>query len=932
MQKNHCFRGSLIVLVMMFFMSANAQTTAFTYQGNLRDGGGLANGTYDFRFRIYDALAGGTQQGGTLTRAGTQVANGLFTVQLDFGVAPFLGGRRWMEILVKKPADVNYTTLIPRVELTSSPYALFAHTANAIALQGRNLSANAPALGEVLKWNGNVWLPMPDIDTDTQYAAGAGLQLAGNAFSIPNQAITRLMIRWGNIEPDHINPQGAADGQTLIWDANLNQVVWGDPGGFKLPYDKTKNDAATLFSLTNNGTGGAGAFRIRNANSSSVALIGDTNGGGGGIPSVGMRAVHRGVLGSAAEVRILNAGSPSDSLLVSTIGTGSAIFAAADVGSAVLAANQGANPTVSAFNFGAGHALLAVASGGGSAGEFISLAPGMPTVKASNNVGTDVIVASSRGAGGAAGYFEVDDPNGLNATSALYAIHTARGDALTAIQRGPGAPASGRAGLFTIDNVANNHDSLEARTIGTGRAGMFRITNINNSVAGIEVRTNGLGQSGLFVITNPNNAQAAAFAITNGQGPAVYGLNTGAAGQGGYFDLQNPNNNASALYARTLGLGNAGFFELQNAGSNRNAIFATSNSSGASLFAVSTGIGRASEFLVTNPGNANGALVATTNGLGRAGEFQVNNANNQTTALFAWNNGVDGLLGFARAGDFVAANANNQSPALTAFHQGLGRAANSEPALFVETIGTGRAGNFQIMNAGSGQPALFTFTNGLGNAAVVSVNNAGSGANALQVFTNGPGDALYSQAGTGRAGFFFGNVHVQGQLSANVKLFTIDHPLDPQNKYLNHACVESAEMMNIYSGNVVLDAKGEGWVQVPDWFNAVNTDLRYQLTCIGGHAPVYIAEELSNGRFKVAGGRAGLKVSWQITATRNDPYARNHPLQVEQMKPAGERGRYLNPELYGQDRTSGIGYREPVGPAMPAQPATPGRTSNTTPQ
>lgn len=929
----------LTVLVLaMHFLNAHGQTTAFTYQGNLRDGGNPANGVYDFRFLVYDALTGGTQQGSTLTRAGTQVANGLFTVNLDFGVAPFLGGRRWLEIRVKKPADATYTTLTPRVELTSSPYALFAHTANAIALQGRNLSAAAPLAGQVLKWDAvnNVWTPT--LDDDTKYFAGVGLQLAGTTFSIPDQAITRLMIKWGNIEPDHINPQGAQDGQTLVWDAALNQVKWGDPGGIKLPYEATRNHANTLFTLTNNGAGGSGAFRIRNANSSSVALIGDTNGGGSGVPSVGVRAVHRGVLGSAAEVRILNLANLSDALNVSTVGPGAAISAIADTGNALFAGNAGANPAVAAVNLGAGQSLLAISGGGGSAGEFVSLAPGMPTLRASNAVGMDVIVASSQGAGGAAGYFEVNDPNGANAASALWATHNARGDVLTAVQTGTGAPGSGRAGLFSIDNVNNAQPSLEARSVGTGRAALFRLTNPTNSSPALGSQTNGLGQAGLFVINNATNAQAAVFGLTNGQGPAVYGLSNGT-GQGGYFDIQNVNNQASALYARTLGLGVAGFFELNNAASTRNAIFATSNSTGSSLFAISTGLGRTAEFLSQNPANNANTLIAVNHGLGRAGEFQITNPNSTETTVLGWNNGADGSNGFARAGDFVANNPNNQSPALTSFHLGLGRAAsfqimngnNAAEALFVETDGFGRGANVQIMNAGNASPALFSYTNGVGPAAVVRVDNAGSFSNALQVFTNGNGDALFAQAGTGRAGFFFGNVHVQGQLTATVKLFTIDHPLDPQNKYLNHACVESAEMMNIYSGNVVLDAKGEGWVHVPDWFSAVNTDLRYQLTCIGGYAQVYIAEELQNGRFKIGGGRPGLKVSWQITATRNDPYARQNPLQVEQLKPERERGSYLNPELHGQDRSLGIGYREPAGPKTPAQPASPGRVSNTAP-
>ena len=65
--------------------TALAQGTAFTYQGRLFDGANPANGNYDLRFGLYDALTAGTQQGSLLTNATTTVSNGLFTITLDFG-------------------------------------------------------------------------------------------------------------------------------------------------------------------------------------------------------------------------------------------------------------------------------------------------------------------------------------------------------------------------------------------------------------------------------------------------------------------------------------------------------------------------------------------------------------------------------------------------------------------------------------------------------------------------------------------------------------------------------------------------------------------------------------------------------------------------------------------------------------------------------
>jgi hypothetical protein len=123
-------------------------------------------------------------------------------------------------------------------------------------------------------------------------------------------------------------------------------------------------------------------------------------------------------------------------------------------------------------------------------------------------------------------------------------------------------------------------------------------------------------------------------------------------------------------------------------------------------------------------------------------------------------------------------------------------------------------------------------------------------------------------------------------------------------------------MKNVYDGIVVLDEKGEAEIELPDWFSALNKDFRYQLTAIGAPGPnLYIAEEISDGvttnyrnsssnnknnnsHFKVAGGTSGMKVSWQVTGIRKDPYAKAHPIQVQEDKPDKERGYYLYPDLY----------------------------------
>ncbi len=163
---------------------------------------------------------------------------------------------------------------------------------------------------------------------------------------------------------------------------------------------------------------------------------------------------------------------------------------------------------------------------------------------------------------------------------------------------------------------------------------------------------------------------------------------------------------------------------------------------------------------------------------------------------------------------------------------------------------------------------------------------------------------------TNYAGYFSGNVHVTGTLSKAAGSFTIDHPLDPANKTLSHSFVESPDMMNVYNGNIVLGADGSSWVEMPAWFEALNRDFRYQLTCIGGFAPVYVAREMDGNRFQIAGGQAGMKVSWMVTGIRQDAYANANRIPVEEIKDSKNQGRYLSPEAFGMPESMGVGYEE----------------------
>jgi hypothetical protein len=162
------------------------------------------------------------------------------------------------------------------------------------------------------------------------------------------------------------------------------------------------------------------------------------------------------------------------------------------------------------------------------------------------------------------------------------------------------------------------------------------------------------------------------------------------------------------------------------------------------------------------------------------------------------------------------------------------------------------------------------------------------------------GTGVYGESVTGLAGYFLGDVQVIGNLAKGGGSFKIDHPLDPANKYLYHSFVESPDMMNVYNGNVTTDDKGEATVQLPDYFEALNRDFRYQLTTIGQHADAWVAAKISDNRFTIATDKPHVEVSWQVTGIRHDPYANANRIPVEQDKPVYDQGKYLHPTEWGQ--------------------------------
>jgi hypothetical protein len=217
------------------------------------------------------------------------------------------------------------------------------------------------------------------------------------------------------------------------------------------------------------------------------------------------------------------------------------------------------------------------------------------------------------------------------------------------------------------------------------------------------------------------------------------------------------------------------------------------------------------------------------------------------------------------------------------------------------TIG-GHGVHGENTNAGHG---VYGTSNGFAGVYGISMPNGGYG-------VMGVGN-IGVYATTGGSGGIYGlyvsqgEAYVSGYLTKAGGGYRIDHPADPDNKFLNHCFVESPEMLNLYRGRATFDAKGEAIVSLPSYFDVANESPEYILTPLGASMPgMFIAQEIVNGLFKVSGGIAGKSFSWQVSAARADKWAKaNHP-GVEIEKKLEDKGLFMHPELHGHSDSKSI--------------------------
>jgi hypothetical protein len=191
MKVNFCAVAAFLFLV----FSARAQTTAFTYQGQLISSNAPATGSYDFWFKIYNA--NNSVVAGPLTNAPVGVTNGLFTVTLNFGASVFDGSTRWLEIGVRSfnaSTNVNtnaYAVLSPRQPLTSVPYAIQSLNASSAAV----LTGPLPATSITGTIPNSLLSPNVAVLTNNVIFSGSvtATNFIGNGFGLSNVPGTSLI-------------------------------------------------------------------------------------------------------------------------------------------------------------------------------------------------------------------------------------------------------------------------------------------------------------------------------------------------------------------------------------------------------------------------------------------------------------------------------------------------------------------------------------------------------------------------------------------------------------------------------------------------------------------------------------------------------------------------------------------------------------------
>ena len=279
-----------VLLLLAAVPAVQAQSTSFTYQGRLTDGGTAASGNYDLQFVLFDSLSSGTQIGSTQTVNAVPVSDGVFTVTLDFGAGSFNGSSRFLEIRVRPAGGSGFTILEPRQPVTSTPYAVRSLSAAA----ADNVPVNGVPAGSANYIQNTTSAQSANFDITGNGTVGGNLAVTGGA-GIGTSTFFRPHSLQIGAGPDAAFTVSPSDGTP-----NAGYVRFGDSTGWKLHFARSRESSGAplntgttgaLMTIQDNGNVGIGdtapAFRLHVVDSANTGLRVQTNTGGGTVASFG---------------------------------------------------------------------------------------------------------------------------------------------------------------------------------------------------------------------------------------------------------------------------------------------------------------------------------------------------------------------------------------------------------------------------------------------------------------------------------------------------------------------------------------------------------------------------------------------------------------------------------------------------------------------